>query len=110
MHVKFIVGLATLVRNMILLPPPTPGIASISNENQKYPCTIHSLGNAAAVLYKAQHRSGEKYHCTSCMHNMDSLLYPTTIFTRFKNFNAPFCRDIGLCFNPITAASCIFSG
>ena len=27
-HIKFTMGLATLVRSVILLPPPNPGIAS----------------------------------------------------------------------------------
>lgn len=52
-RIKFIVGLATLVRSVILLPLLIlPG--NISNENQKYRCQVNSLGNAAAVLHKAQ--------------------------------------------------------
>lgn len=60
-HIKFTVGLATLVSSMILLPPPLlvlPG--NILNENQKYLSTMNSLGNAPAILYKVQYRSGER--------------------------------------------------
>lgn len=92
------------------LPFFVPPVNS-SNENQKYPFTVDSLGNVAAVFSKQVWRKIALVQVV-CISWTGQLILSGSIATRMKYFNASFCKETEICVLTLLnkALSCICFG